>query len=91
MGFLDNWKQARAVKQFQRSELGQAVAQHSREYFYGDIGSLAQLTEDTKQAQIASFCDEVIRIVNSENPFIAMRERLAVTSSPLPVRVLQEC
>lgn len=73
---LQRWRQRRAIGAWQRSPLGQALAQHTAEYFSKNP-RLAAFDSATKQQHISAFYQEVASVSGAGNPFLAMRERLA--------------
>lgn len=75
--FLQNYGQRRAIKAWNKSVLGQALANHSREYFYEGDTRLSSFNEKNKQKLISDFYAKVIAIDQVENPLLAMRENIA--------------
>lgn len=62
--------------QWQRSALGQALALHSQQYFYGEMG-LASFQESAKVALINKLYDDVSAVQASPNGFMDLRHLLA--------------
>ncbi|WP_415894564.1 hypothetical protein ACMXYQ_08960 [Neptuniibacter sp. PT34_22] len=75
-GFLENRRAKKAVKEWNKSPLGQALARHTREYFYeGKI--LSHYEEENKNRIIDDFYQQIFSIAQAENPFLQMRELVA--------------
>ena len=75
--FLQKYNERKAVKEWKKSTLGQALALHTQEYFYGKVKSLSGMSEGEKQKLIGDFYGKVASINQAENPFLKLRELLA--------------
>jgi hypothetical protein len=74
--FLENRRIKKAVKLWNSSPLGQALARHTRKYFQeGHI--LSHSSEDRKNEIIDNFYQQIFSLRQSENPFLQMRELMA--------------
>jgi hypothetical protein len=73
---IDSWKRRAAMRSWQKSRIGQLLAAHTREYFT-KYPRLSGLSQETKDRFIEDFYANVFGIAQAQNPFLAMRERLA--------------
>ena len=65
--------QKKAIKEWQLSPLGRALANNAQNCFYGQ-SILAGSTEGFKQDVISDFYDKVLGLTTAANPFMTMRE-----------------
>lgn len=72
--FLEQRREARAIKLWQKSLLGRTLAEHTRQYFNNP--RLAGFNEEVKSKIIGDFYENILSLAQAE-PFIAMRELLA--------------
>lgn len=75
-GVIEKWKQRAAIREWQNSTLGKMLAAHTEEYFT-KYPRLADFSAETKNKLIGDFYNAVFNLSKAENPFLAMRERLA--------------
>lgn len=75
MGIFDGLKGYFALKKWQRTELGQALHQHTMEYFHGDT-LLQSFKQENKESLVMDFYGKVFALSQSENWLIELRERL---------------
>lgn len=90
--FFARRRENKAIRNWQRSNLGKALELHTKEYFTG-YPRLSSLSEETKNKITGEFYKKVFEITATENPFLAMREYLAslvVEFSELQVLCLTE-
>lgn len=74
---LRKYNERKAIKAWNKSTLGQALALQAREYFYGEIRSLSGMSEKAKQKIIGDFYSKVFAIDQAANPFLQLRENIA--------------
>lgn len=70
-------RERRALKQWQKSELGQALRHHGHEFFWQDDAPFGYLNEDEKQKACVELHSKAINILSSPQPILAVREELA--------------
>lgn len=75
--FFQRRREAKALQNWQRSLLGRSLALHTNQYF-SQYPRLSALTQETKDQLVGDFDQTIIAILQANNPFLAMRERLAL-------------
>jgi hypothetical protein len=73
--FFQKRKQLKAERDFQQSPLGVRLTKHTQQYF--STPRLSNFTEQKKLEMIGDFSTQIITILNSDNPVLALREKLA--------------
>jgi hypothetical protein len=79
-------KERLAIRRWQKSTLGDALQRHGHEYFWAEGAVFADFGEQDKLENCARLHGEAMTIMNSSDPFLAARERLAdyvLTFAPL--------
>ena len=66
-----------ALRQWQKSDIGEALRIHGHSYFWADDAPFSYLEETEKLDHCAALHAAAMIIVASENPIIACREKLA--------------
>jgi hypothetical protein len=74
---LQWFRERRALKQWQKSVMGEALRDHGHNFFWSDEAPFGYLDESQKLQHCAELHAAAIGIMGSENPIIACRERLA--------------
>ena len=69
-------KEKKAIREWQKSTLGQVLALHTDEYFNKNP-RLSSFSEESKNNIITDFYQQIFNFSKAENPFLAMRESLA--------------
>lgn len=72
---LERMAQRRAIAKFSRSPIGQALHQHTQDYF-GAKTVLRGFSPDQKQNVIEQFSARIVEIVQAPNPLLKLREEL---------------
>lgn len=75
-GLIEKWKQYAAIRAWQNSTLGKMLAAHTEEYFTKYLTPF-NYSPETKNKLVGDFYNAVFSLSKAENPFLAMRERLA--------------
>lgn len=70
-------RERRALKQWQKSELGQALRHHGHDFFWKDDAPFGYLDEEEKQKACVELHTKAINILSSPQPILAVREQLA--------------
>jgi hypothetical protein len=70
---IDRFRQRKAQKGWWSSPLGEALAQHTQQYFYGQP-ILKELPEKRKQKIISDFYSQVLSLAKEGNAFLKLRE-----------------
>ena len=73
---LDRFRAHLFLRRFRKSSLGQVLAEHSREYFYGD-NILSGFSDAAKERLIGDFHLQVFGFAAQPNPHLKFREHLA--------------
>jgi len=73
--FLERRREKKLIEEWRESSLGQALLIHTQEYFNYPI--LGRLSEETQDVIKGNLMQQVMDIINAENPFIALREDIA--------------
>ena len=73
---LNRYREWSALRDWQGSPLGQSLAIHTNEYF-SKYPRLSDLSEESKSKIIGDFYQSILAISQTDNPFLAMREKLA--------------
>ena len=74
--FFQRRKERKAIREWQNSSLGKLMTIHTNEYFT-KYPRLADFSDETKNKIVGDFLEAVFGLTRAENPFLAMRERLA--------------
>jgi hypothetical protein len=74
-GLIDRFAQRRAMSKFNRSAIGQALRQHTEEYFV-TRSVLRNFSADAKQDVINQFGTAIAEIVLADDPFLTLRKKL---------------
>lgn len=77
MDLVDKYREWTALREWRKSPLGQALELHTREYFYGNIRSLAGMSDKAKENLIGGLYSQVQAVGAAPNQFLAMREAVA--------------
>jgi len=72
---FDSIKQWRTRRQWQKSELGLALREHTQEFFYRGQ-ALAHFSDQAKERLIGDFHQQVFEVLGAENPVDAQRHKL---------------
>jgi len=74
--FFKRYKEKKALREWERSPLGQALARHVNEYFT-EYPRFAEMDEADKQETIRDFYKLIAEVLQAENPGVKLRESLA--------------
>lgn len=74
---LKKYNERKALRAWNKSVIGQALREHTHQYFYGEVKSLAEMSEVGKQKLIADFYSKVVSIDQAQNPLLQLREYFA--------------
>jgi hypothetical protein len=77
VGLFDRWLKPVSREVEKTQVLFEAIEIHSRNCFYGEVASLAQLQPETKQAFINDLQKRAEEILAADDPFLNMRQELA--------------
>lgn len=74
--FFDKRKAKKAESAWNNSQLGKALAEHTIEYF--GSGVLSGMSEEVQQKIISDLYHKIRTILASENPLLALREKISI-------------
>jgi hypothetical protein len=74
--FFQRRREKKAIREWQNSLIGKTLANHTTEYFT-KYPRLADFSNETKDKIVGDFYQAIFNLPQTENPFLAMRERLA--------------
>jgi hypothetical protein len=74
--FFENRRIIKAAKEWNKSPIGQALAQHTHKYFY-DEAILSHFDEENKNRIVDDFYQKVFTLSQADNAFLEMRELVA--------------